>query len=307
MTSGADAGPDRGLESTSGFAADLLQGRTAVVTAAAGSIGGATAHLLATHGADVVCADIDGDRLHALARRIEQDGGRPPRLVVADLTSRHGIEALRLEAEATGHVVDILVNGLGEHLASAGRFEDSDEDEWQRLYEVNLLHVFRACHAFLPGMLSNGWGRIVNFSSVEGIRSAPALAVYAAFKSAVDGFTKSLAVDVAGAGVVVTSVAVDKTRAYQTGRYDLPEEYARLVPTWVPAGRYGEAEDVARIVLFLASPLNTWIVGSTVVADGGTLAAGGWFRTPRRWTNQPLLAQYLEDPSLNDARPPAVQ
>lgn len=304
MTAADRAGSSGPTEPTEGFAADLVRGRTAVVTAAAGSIGGATAHLLATHGARVVLADIHEDRLRELARRIEEDGGDRPRLVVADLTTRAGIDAVR---DAAGGEADILVNGLGEHLASAGRFEDSDEAEWQRLYEVNLLHVFRACQAFLPGMRTRGWGRIVNFSSVEGIRAAPALAVYTAFKSAVDGFTKSLAVDVAGDGVIVTSVAVDKTRAYQTGLYALPEEYERLVPTWVPAGRYGEAKDVARIVLFLASPLNTWIVGSTVVADGGTLSAGGWFRTPRRWTNQPLLVQYLEDPLTNDGRPPAVQ
>jgi NAD(P)-dependent dehydrogenase (short-subunit alcohol dehydrogenase family) len=156
-------------------------------------------------------------------------------------------------------------------------------------------------------MKRNGWGRIVNFSSVEGVRSAPALAVYSAFKRAVDGFTKSLAVDLARDGIVVSAVAVDKTRAYQVNHYELPEDYAQLAHTWVPAGRYGEAEDVARVVLFLASPLNTWVVGSTVVADGGTLSAGGWFRTPKRWTNQPLLVQYFEEPDVNESRPPAVQ
>ncbi len=299
----SDAGPDARLGS--GFAPDLLRGRTAVVTAAAGAIGGATAHLLAAHGARVIAADIHGERLQAVADGVAADGGTPVRTVVADLTTRAGVESVR--AAAADLPVDIVVNALGEHLATAGRFEDSTEDEWQRLYEVNLLSVFRVTHAFLPAMRSRGWGRIVNFSSVEGIRAAPALAVYAAFKSAIDGFTKSLGVDVAGSGVVVTSVAVDKTRAYQTGLYALPPEYERLVPTWVPAGRYGEAEDVARIVVFLASPLNTWIVGSTVVADGGTLSAGGWLRTPRRWTNQPLLVQYLEEPGINDGRPPAVQ
>jgi NAD(P)-dependent dehydrogenase (short-subunit alcohol dehydrogenase family) len=152
-----------------------------------------------------------------------------------------------------------------------------------------------------------GWGRIVNFSSVEGVRSAPALAVYSAFKRAVDGFTKSLAVDLARHGIIVSAVAVDKTRAYQVNHYELPDEYASLAHTWIPAGRYGEPMDVARVVFFLASPLNTWVVGSTVVADGGTLAAGGWFRTPKRWTNQPLLVQYLEQPDINETRPPAVQ
>lgn len=290
-----------------GFAPDLMRGRVAVVTAAGGAICGEAARLLAYAGCDVVLADIDGDRLAAVAARIREETGRRAITVQADLRTAEGMAAVEQAALDRFPHVDVLVNGLGEHLASAGAHEHSTEEQWQALYEVNLLHVFRACKAFVPGMKRAGWGRIVNFSSVEGVRSAPALAVYSAFKRAVDGFTKSLAVDLARHGIVVTAVAVDKTRAYQVNHYELPEEYARLAHTWIPAGRYGEPADVANVVVFLASPLNTWVVGSTVVADGGTLSAGGWFRTPKRWTNQPLLTQYLEDPSQNESRPPAVQ
>jgi 2-hydroxycyclohexanecarboxyl-CoA dehydrogenase len=291
----------------SGFAPDLMAGRVAVITAGGGAIGAAVAEIFATHGASVVCADLDADRLHALAQRIAAAGGHSPVLVQADLRTAAGMAELARATFAAHDHVDVLINALGEHLASAGRFEDGSEELWQALYEVNLLHVFRATKAFLPSMKANGWGRIVNFSSVEGIRSAPALAVYAACKRAVDGFTKSLAVEVAGDNVLVNAVAVDKTRAFQTGQYELPEEYARLAPVWIPAGHYADAVEVARLVVFLASPLNTWVVGSTVAADGGTLSAGGWYRTPQRWTNQPLLTQYLEDPQLNQSRPPAVQ
>jgi 2-hydroxycyclohexanecarboxyl-CoA dehydrogenase len=291
----------------SGFAPGLLRSKVAVVTAAAGGICSSVASMLAELGAAVVCADADGDRLADLAGRLVEAGCPPPTTVVADLRTSEGIAALRRATFAAHDHVDILINGLGEHLASAGAFEDGTEELWQALYEVNLLHVFRACRAFVPSMKRRGWGRIVNFSSVEGIRSAPELAVYAAFKRAVDGFTKSLAIELAGNGIVVNAVAVDKTRAYQVGHYELPDEYARLAPVWVPVGRYGEPADVARAVVFLASPLNTWIVGSTVVADGGTLSAGGWFKTPARWTNQPLLVQYFEDPRTNAARPRPVQ
>jgi NAD(P)-dependent dehydrogenase (short-subunit alcohol dehydrogenase family) len=292
---------------TEWFASGLMTGRVAVVTAAGGAICGSAAQMLSALGCSLVCADIDGDRLSALCARIEASGGARPVSVVADLRTASGMASL-VEATFAAHDhVDVLVNGLGEHLASAGPFEDGTDDMWQALYEVNLLHVFRACRAFVPSMKRSGWGRIVNFSSVEGIRAAPDLAVYAAFKRAVDGFTKSLAVELARDGIVVTALAVDKTRSYQVGFYELPEEYEQLVPVWVPAGRYGEAADVARVVVFLASPLNTWVVGDTIVVDGGTLSAGGWYRTPRRWTNQPLLVQYLEEPTVNDTRPPAVR
>jgi NAD(P)-dependent dehydrogenase (short-subunit alcohol dehydrogenase family) len=291
----------------SGFAPELMRGRVAVVTAAGGAICGEAARLLAHSGCELVCADIDGDRLAAVSGRIERETGRRIVTVQADLRTADGMSALERAAFDRFERVDVLVNGLGEHLASAGAHEESTEEQWQALYEVNLLHVFRACKAFVPGMKRAGWGRIVNFSSVEGVRSAPALAVYSAFKRAVDGFTKSLAVDLARHGIVVSAVAVDKTRAYQVNHYELPAEYERLAHTWIPAGRYGEPSDVANVVVFLASPLNTWVVGGTVVADGGTLSAGGWFRTPKRWTNQPLLVQYLEDPERNETRPPAVQ
>lgn len=290
-----------------GFAPGLLDGRVAVITGAAGAIGGATAEIMAALGAQVVAADIDAPRLRALADRIAATGAGVPTTVVANLCDADGVAELAAKVIDQHGYVDILINGLGEHLASAAAFERGTDDMWQRLYEVNLLHVFRVCREFVPMMKRRRWGRIVNFSSVEGIRAAPNLAVYAAFKRAVDGFTKSLAVELAPDGIVVTAVAVDKTRAFQVNHYELPEEYARLVPVWVPAGRYGEAADVARLVVFLASPMNTWVVGDTVVADGGTLSAGGWFRTPARWTNQPLLVQYHEDPAINAGRPPAVQ
>jgi 2-hydroxycyclohexanecarboxyl-CoA dehydrogenase len=284
----------------------MLEGKVAVVTGGAGGIGSAICELFAEEGANIVVADIERARTMALVKRIRSIGRKAVAAVV-DVSTPRGVARLKkLTYDAFGGT-DILVNGVGYAFGGIGPFEENTEAQWQRLYEVNLLHVIRVTHAFLPGMKERGWGRIVNFSSVEGIRSAPWFAVYTAFKRAVDAFTKSLAVDIARYGVLANSIAVDKTKSYQVGFYELPPEYARLAGVWIPAGRYGEGIDVAKVALFLASDLNTWVVGHTVAADGGTLAAGGWFRTPKRWTNQPLLAQYLEDPKLNEARPPMVQ
>jgi 2-hydroxycyclohexanecarboxyl-CoA dehydrogenase len=285
----------------------MLQGRVAVVTGGAGGIGAATCRILAEHGADVVVADIEAERAASVVQSVE-DVGRHAMAVTEDLTVVGAIDRLRAGAtEAFGHI-DILVNGLGHHLGYSGPFEESTEEQWDALYQNNLLHVLRACKAFAPAMCRAGWGRIVNFSSVEGIRAMPHGAVYAAFKGAVDSFTQSLGVALAGRGVRVNCVAVDKVRSEQVGWYQLPEEYERLAPVWIPAGRYGEPEDVAKIVLFLASDLSSWLVGRTIAADGGTLAAGGWYPTPTRWTNSPLLLQYFEDdPSINEGRPRTLQ
>jgi NAD(P)-dependent dehydrogenase (short-subunit alcohol dehydrogenase family) len=189
----------------------------------------------------------------------------------------------------------------------SGPFEGSTDEGWDRLYRVNLLHVMQASRAVIPGMKQRRWGRIVNFSSVEGLRAMPNAAPYTAFKGAIDSFTKSLGVELAGSGIRVNCIAVDKTRSHQVNFYELPDEYDRLVGVWVPAGRYGEGTDVASVVLFLSSELCSWVVGRTIPADGGTLAAGGWYRTPNRWTNSPVLAQYYEDPGLTARRPPNMR
>ena len=285
----------------------LAAGRIALVTGGAGAIGAQSCVALADHGADLVVVDIDAERTAATVAAVESRGRRALG-IVSDLTEDGAVRAAVAHALDVFGRVDILVNALGHHYGLAAPFESSTEEGWDSLYRVNLLHVLQACHAVLPGMKERGWGRIVNFSSVEGIRSMPKAAPYTAYKGAIDSFTKSLGVEVARFDIRVNCIAVDKTRAHQVNFYDLGDEYDRHVPIWVPAGRYGEGDDVAAVVLFLSSELCSWVVGQTIPADGGTLAAGGWYRTPVKWTNSPLLVQYFEDdPAINDARPRGVQ
>jgi NAD(P)-dependent dehydrogenase (short-subunit alcohol dehydrogenase family) len=282
----------------------LVADRVALVTGGAGSIAAASCRALADHGADVVVADIDADRTAEVVNEVEARGRRALGLVT-DLTVDGAVDAMVAQAlEAFGRV-DILVNALGHHLSLAAPFQDSTDEGWDALYRINLLHVLQASRAVVPGMKERGWGRIVNFSSVEGIRAMPNAAPYTAFKGAIDSFTKSLGVEVAGSGIRVNAVAVDKTRSHQVNFYEQPPEYDRHVPVWVPAGHLADPDEVAAVVLFLSSELSGWIVGQTIAADGGTLSAGGWYPTPTRWTNSPLLHQYYDDdPSTNEGRPP---
>jgi 2-hydroxycyclohexanecarboxyl-CoA dehydrogenase len=287
----------------------LLRGRVALVTGGAGGIGGATCALFAGQGADaVVVVDVDEARTAEVVSYVESRGV-PARGIVCDLTDDAPTQAMCSAVLDEFGRVDVLVNGLGHALAPASDFEATTPELWDELYRANLRHVFTTTHAFLPGMRERKWGRIVNFSSVEGKRAAPGLAVYTAFKAGVDAFTQSVAVDVAGDGVTVNSVAVDKTLTYQVGYGRFPEEYDRMVPVWVPAGRYGRGADIAAVVLFLASDLGAFVVGQSITADGGCLAAGGWYRTPTRWVNSPLLVQWFEDdPEAAAAdRPPTLR
>ena len=279
----------------------LTDGRIALVTGGGGAVGAASCRALADHGADLVVVDIDADRTAAAIGEVEARGRRALG-VVADLTVDGAVERAVTEAIDAFGRVDILVNALGEHLGLSAPFEASTEEGWDRLYRVNLLHVLQACHAVVPSMKERGWGRIVNFSSVEGLRAMPRAAPYTAFKGAIDSFTKSLGVELAPDGIRVNCIAVDKTRSHQVNFYEQPAEYDRHIPVWVPAGHLADADEVAAVVLFLASELSGWVVGQTIPADGGTLAAGGWYRTPERWTNSPILAQWL--PGDDEDRPP---
>ncbi|MCU1375270.1 MAG: short-chain dehydrogenase/reductase [Actinomycetia bacterium] len=285
----------------------LVAGRVALVTGGAGAIGAASCVALADHGADIVVVDVDAERTAAVVADVEARGRRALG-IVTDLTVDGAVDDAVGQAVDELGPIDVLVNALGHHLALAAPFEDSTDEGWDALYRINLLHVFQASRAVLPGMKQRGWGRIVNFSSVEGIRSMPRAAPYTAFKGAIDSFTKSLGVEVAGDGIRVNAIAVDKTRSHQVNFYEQPEEYDRHIPIWVPAGHLAHADEVAAVVLFLASELSGWVVGQTIPADGGTLAAGGWYRTPTKWTNSPLLHQWFDDdPATNEGRPPSFR
>src|SRR6202000_476985 len=153
-------------------------------------------------------------------------------------------------------------------------------------------HVFLVTHAFLPAMIAQQGGAIVNVSSVEGLRGSPETPFYAAFKAAVIHFTRSLAVQVGRDGVRVNAIGPDVTESLQVpySRWLSAEEQEQW-PQWVPVGRMGLAQDQARVILFLASDMSAFVTGHTIPTDGGTGAAGGWFRTARRddreWTKRP--------------------
>ncbi len=260
-----------------------LEGRVALVTGGAGGIGAATSRLLAEHGAHVHVVDVDADRTSALADELgERATGR-----VVDVREAGAVAAL---ADEVGRV-DVLVNNVGDWVRIVD-FADSDDAHWDALYQVNLLHVLRVTRAFLPAMVEAGSGSIVNVSSIEGVRGYPPDPVYAAYKAAVNHFTRSLAVQVGDRGVRVNAIAPDVTDSLQVP-YDrmVPEDQRHLWPRWVPVGRMGTPEDQARVVLFLASDQSAFLTGAVLPTDGGTAAAGGWFRTdrgPTGWTNRPL-------------------
>jgi NAD(P)-dependent dehydrogenase (short-subunit alcohol dehydrogenase family) len=274
-----------------GTSGGLLVGRVAVITGAGGGIGAAAARLFAEHGASVVVADIDAPRALEVTAEIVGGGGAAVPSTT-DVRDDAQVEELRQLALDTYGQVDVLVNNVGHWVRHTGDFLKGDASLWEELHKVNFLHVLTVTHAFLPSMIEQAQGSIVNVASIEGMRGYPHDPVYGAYKAAVVQFTRSLAVQIGHTGVRVNGIGPDVTESLQVPYSSvIPPEQQQLWPVWVPVGRMGVPEDQARVLLFLASDQSAFITGHTIPTDGGTGAAGGWFRSPSRnwrWTNRPI-------------------
>ena len=264
-----------------------LSDRVAVVTGGGGGIGRAVAVRLAAAGAFVEIAEIDSERGSDAVATIEAAGGRA-RSHDVDVVDAAQVDRLRDAVLAEHGHIDVLVNNVGHYLRPTA-FLRSDADHWSALLDVNFVHLLHCTRAFAPSMVERGAGSIVNVSSVEGLRGYPPDPVYGAVKAAVVHFTRCLALELGNAGVRVNAIAPDVTQSIQVDYSGVADDLADRWPVWVPVGRVGDPLDQADVVLFLASDLSRFVTGHTIPTDGGTLAAGGWFRIPgsARWTNRP--------------------
>ena len=239
-----------------------LAGKTAFITAAGQGIGRATAEAFVREGARVIATDINAELLKSLAT----ETGCTTR--VLDVTDAAAITAA---AQAVGSI-DVLFNGAG--FVHAGTLLDSTEDEWAFSLDLNMTAMYRMCRAFLPGMIAHGGGSIINMASVAGsIIAAPNRFVYGATKAGVIGLTKSIAADFVARGIrcnaicpgTVESPSLDQ-RLRDTGDYDAAR--AAFIARQ-PIGRLGRAEEIAALVVYLASDESSYTTGVAHVIDGG--------------------------------------
>ena len=267
----------------------ILDGQVAVVTGGAGGIGAAITRRFAEEGAVVVSNDIDAGRLNDLCDDIRAGGGEihpVPGDIRQPATVAQLVETAR---GCRGGAIDVLVNNVGDYRPK-GRFLKTTEDDWHQLFALNFEHCLRCTHAIAPTMIEQRRGSIVNVTTVEVFRGIPTNAVYSAFKSAVWAFTRSLAVELGNDGVRVNAVAPDIADTLQTpASMMLGDRDPALIPSWIPLGRFGQPVDYADVVLFLASDQSRFVTGQSICVDGGTSAAGGWFRraSGRGWTALP--------------------
>ncbi|HEX3639636.1 MAG TPA: SDR family oxidoreductase [Paraburkholderia sp.] len=265
------------LPSPSPAASVNMAGKVCIVTGAASGIGRATARQLAVNGATVVIADVTMDVIEGgvpTAALIARDGGHA-HFVATDVSDTAQVDALVAHTVERFGRLDVLVNNACvRHARPLLELEDA---HWQRLLDVNLTGVFRCCRAAVRQMLQQApegevRGRIVNLSSQHGMIAAPGDLGYGTTKAAIDYMTRQIATDYAPHGIVCNAVAPGKIRTGAGGRAVDPAVLERANRR-TPWPRLGQPDDVARAVLFLCSDLSTFTTGTTLMVDGGWMAA----------------------------------
>ncbi len=244
-----------------------LEGRTAIVTGSGQGIGEAIAMAMAEEGAGVVVAELREETADAVRRKIEEGGGTAL-AHATDVSQEPSVDAMVQACLERFGKVDILVNNAGIYPTST--VADMDEDEWERVIGTNLFGTFLCSRAVTPHMLQQQGGRIISITSGRGLQGADNGAHYASSKGGIIGFTKSLARELAPAGVAVNCICPGVSDTAQPRGHRTEEElYASAAR--IPLGRIGQPADMARAAVFLASDRAKFVTGQTLVVNGGAI------------------------------------
>ncbi len=261
-----------------------LDGRVAVVTGGGAGIGRGIAQGLAAFGATVAVWERDPTSAVEVAREV---GGLA---VVVDVRDGDAVNAALAETLDRFGAIDVLVNNAG------GTFHapllDTSDKGFDALHQANLGHVLRCTRRVAASMVDAGrGGSIINVTSIEGVRAAPGYAAYAAAKAGVVNFTQTAAVELAPHGIRVNALAPDlcMTEGLEALRAAAADDGddGRDPAATVPLGRAGHVDDLAGAAVYLASDLSSYVTGHTLHVDGGTHAAGGWYRDGDDWVLGP--------------------
>jgi 3-oxoacyl-[acyl-carrier protein] reductase len=242
-----------------------LEGQVAIVTGAGRGIGLAIAHRLARAGASVAVVDLALDLAERASATLREEGLAAQAFAV-DVSDRASVEAMVAEVQRAFGRLAILVNNAGIAGRAVPLTEVTDQD-WNEMIAVDLTSVFLCSRAVLPALLARGAGAIVNVASIAGKEGNPNMVPYSSAKAGVIGFTKALAKEVAARGVRVNCVApaVVKTRILDT----LTDAQVEYMKSRIPLGRFGEPDEIAAVVHFLASREASFVTGQCYDASGG--------------------------------------
>jgi len=257
-----------------------LGGRVALVTGAGNGIGREVALALASAGAAVGCVDLDRDAVEAVADSIRRRGGDALALV-ADVAAADDVERVREDCLNALGTVQILVNNAGvQHLSPV---EEFPIPEWDRLNGILLRGPFLYIRCFVPGMAAQGWGRIINMTSIHAVVASPFKSAYVSAKHGLLGLTRTVALEVATRGITVNAVSPGYTRTRlvenqidkQAELHGLSREQVleKVMLGAVPQKEMVEPQELAQAILFLCSESARHITGNNLMVDGGWTAA----------------------------------
>lgn len=238
-----------------------LTGKNALVTGASGGIGGEIARQLHARGASVALSGTRTEPLEALAAEL----GDRAHVTPCNLSDADAVDALPKQAAEAMGSVDILINNAG--LTRDNLFMRMSADEWEQVINVNLTASFRLSKGVLRGMMKARWGRIIGVTSIVGVTGNPGQGNYAASKAGMIGMTKSLAGEVASRGVTANCIAPGFIKTAMTDALN-EDQHAKLLPS-IPAGRMGEASEIAAAAVYLASDEAAYVTGQTLHVNGG--------------------------------------
>ncbi len=259
-----------------------ISGKTALVTGASAGIGECVAKTLALEGAKVAISARGAEKLAETANRIAAETGGVVEPFPCDIAASGAADQLLRDVSERLGPVSILVNNAGR--AHAGGLLDSSDTDWEGMFNLKVMGMIRCCRAAVPQMQKLGWGRIVNMSSVGGTYPNNKLMVSHSLSAAICNATKSIALDVAGSGILANAIGIGavatknweenmipKVRETRPDMRDLPDQELmdKLGAEMTPVGRFGNPQEIAELAAFLGSARNGFVTGATVEASGG--------------------------------------
>jgi len=250
------------------------ENKTVIVTGGGAGIGRAVAKKFAGAGARVVVVGRTFAKVESVAAEIAAEGGRAVAMA-ANVASEEDVKRVVADTLSAYGRIDVLVNNAA--VCPQARLTDMSLDEWNGVITNNLTSVFLFCRGVVPAMLEQGGGAIVNVSSVHALATLDGYSAYAASKAGIAGLTRAIALDYAKMNIRANTVlpGAVHTQMLESSVKNLDTPKDEIMKQWdesQPIGRVGQPEEIASVVFFAASPENSFMTGSTLVADGGMTA-----------------------------------